>query len=306
VPDEVADELDEAVERARERELDARVALERAAEQVRHLELQRDTLLGEADEVERALAEAARRRELRRRASSAAASWRWWPVRRQALDRSIAAAAESARRRGWHPLEHGRERRRATIREELDRITAELDASVSCARGRLRRADVERRPRERCSSGRARSCRSPPTRSETSTRRQPATTRDALERREDELVRKIGLLGRVNPLALEEFKALEERHAFLSDQLDDLRRSKRDLAEVVTAVDERIREVFREAYEDVAREFELTFQTVFPGGHGRLVLTDAEDLLTAGIEVEARPPGKRSRGCRCCRAASGR
>ena len=107
------------------------------------------------------------------------------------------------------------------------------------------------------------------------------------------LVRKVGLLGRVNPLALEEFKALEERHAFLSDQLDDLRRSKRDLEEVVVQVDDRIRSVFEEAYRDVAREFELTFQTVFPGGAGRLVLTDPSDMLTTGIEVEARPPGKK-------------
>jgi chromosome segregation protein len=121
-----------------------------------------------------------------------------------------------------------------------------------------------------------------------------ATTQDELTEREDVLVRKIGLLGRVNPLALEEFKALEERHAFLSDQLDDLRRSKRDLEEMVVAVDDRIREVFKAAFDDVAREFELTFSTVFPGGHGRLVLTGSDDdLLTAGIDVEARPPGKK-------------
>ncbi|MGA1774710.1 MAG: AAA family ATPase, partial [Nitriliruptoraceae bacterium] len=87
--------------------------------------------------------------------------------------------------------------------------------------------------------------------------------------------------------------ALEERHRFLSDQLDDLRRSRRDLEEVISAVDDRIRVVFKEAFDDVAREFELTFATVFPGGKGRLVLTGAEDLLTAGVEVEARPPGKK-------------
>ena len=117
--------------------------------------------------------------------------------------------------------------------------------------------------------------------------------RTALVETEDVLTRKLGLLGRVNPLALEEFKALEDRHSFLSGQLDDLRQSKRDLEEVVVAVDERIREVFREAYEDVAAEFQRTFQVVFPGGEGRLVLTDPDDMLTTGIEVEARPPGKR-------------
>jgi len=114
-----------------------------------------------------------------------------------------------------------------------------------------------------------------------------------LVEREDVLVRRLGLLGRVNPLALEEFQALEERHRFLSDQLNDLRRSRRDLEEVIEAVDERIRVVFKEAFDDVAREFQLTFETMFPGGKGRLVLTGEEDLLTAGVEVEARPPGKK-------------
>ena len=107
------------------------------------------------------------------------------------------------------------------------------------------------------------------------------------------LVRKLGLLGRVNPLALEEFKALEERHTFLSNQLEDLRQSKRDLEEVVVAVDDRIREVFAEAYDDIAREFEDIFTVMFPGGFGRLTLTDPDDMLTTGIEVEARPPGKK-------------
>ncbi len=120
-----------------------------------------------------------------------------------------------------------------------------------------------------------------------------ALVRDDLVEREDVLVRKLGLLGRVNPLALEEFKALEQRHEFLSGQLDDLRQSKRDLFKVVEEVDQRIVDIFREAYEDVAREFELTFSTVFPGGKGRLVLTDPDDLLATGIEVEAQPPGKR-------------
>ena len=87
--------------------------------------------------------------------------------------------------------------------------------------------------------------------------------------------------------------APEERHRFLSGQLDDLRTSKRDLEEVVVAVDERIRAVFAEAFDDVAAEFERIFSIMFPGGHGRLVLTDPDDLLQTGIEVEARPPGKR-------------
>lgn len=103
----------------------------------------------------------------------------------------------------------------------------------------------------------------------------------------------LALLGKVNPLALEEFAALEERHQFLSDQLEDLKATRRDLLTVVSDVDARILEVFSAAYADVAREFETVFTTLFPGGEGRLVLTDPENMLTTGIEVEARPPGKK-------------
>ncbi len=103
------------------------------------------------------------------------------------------------------------------------------------------------------------------------------------------------LLGKVNPLALEEFAALEERYRFLSTQLEDLKATRRDLLTVVREVDDMILEVFSTAYLDVAREFEIVFRTLFPGGEGRLVLTDPDDMLTTGIEVEARPPGKKIR-----------
>jgi chromosome segregation protein len=88
---------------------------------------------------------------------------------------------------------------------------------------------------------------------------------------------------------------LEERHQFLSTQLEDLKATRRDLLTVVKEVDERILEVFTSAYHDVAREFETVFATLFPGGEGRLILTDPEDMLLTGIEVEARPPGKKVR-----------
>ena len=97
----------------------------------------------------------------------------------------------------------------------------------------------------------------------------------------------------MNPLALEEFAALEERYRFLSTQLEDLKNTRRDLLTVVREVDDKILAVFTEAYTDVAREFETVFATLFPGGEGRLVLTDPSDMLTTGIEVEARPPGKK-------------
>ncbi|MFI2426937.1 AAA family ATPase [Streptomyces sp. NPDC018955] len=100
-------------------------------------------------------------------------------------------------------------------------------------------------------------------------------------------------LGKVNPLALEEFAALEERHQFLSEQLADLRKTRADLLQVVKEVDERVEQVFTEAYRDTAREFEGVFSRLFPGGEGRLVLTDPDNMLTTGVDVEARPPGKK-------------
>ncbi|MEZ0090702.1 chromosome segregation SMC family protein [Streptacidiphilus sp. EB129] len=100
-------------------------------------------------------------------------------------------------------------------------------------------------------------------------------------------------LGKVNPLALEEFAALEERHQFLSEQLEDLKNTRRDLLTVVKEVDERVEQVFTAAYHDTAREFEGVFSRLFPGGEGRLTLTDPENMLTTGIDVEARPPGKK-------------
>ena len=113
------------------------------------------------------------------------------------------------------------------------------------------------------------------------------------EKRAARAERDLALLGKVNPLALEEFAALEERHQFLSTQLEDLRATRRDLLTVVKEVDDRILEVFTRAYEDVAREFKIVFATLFPGGEGRLVLTEPDDMLMTGIEVEARPPGKK-------------
>ncbi|MFY1690687.1 chromosome segregation protein SMC [Plantactinospora sp. WMMB782] len=117
--------------------------------------------------------------------------------------------------------------------------------------------------------------------------------RPVQEKRAAKAERELALLGKVNPLALEEFAALEERYKFLSEQLEDLKATRKDLLTVVKDVDDRILEVFASAYHDTAREFEQVFTVLFPGGEGRLVLTDPEDLLTTGVEVEARPPGKK-------------
>jgi chromosome segregation protein len=122
----------------------------------------------------------------------------------------------------------------------------------------------------------------------------PVGEQEAREEAE-KLDRTMRRLGAVNPHAAEEYAELAERETFLENQIDDLRASKRDLMKVVREVDETIVEVFSEAFEDVAREFESVFQRLFPGGTGRLKLIDPDDVLTSGIEIEARPPGKNVR-----------
>jgi chromosome segregation protein len=117
--------------------------------------------------------------------------------------------------------------------------------------------------------------------------------RTTQERRAKRAERELAELGRVNPLALEEFAALEERYNFLSTQLEDVKGARTDLLGVVADVDARILQVFSEAFNDVEREFRTVFASLFPGGEGRLRLTHPDDMLTTGIEVEARPPGKK-------------
>jgi chromosome segregation protein len=117
--------------------------------------------------------------------------------------------------------------------------------------------------------------------------------RTEIERRAADAQRQLDRLGKVNPLALEEYAALTERHQFLATQLEDLRKTRRDLLTVVKEVDDRVQEVFASAYADTAREFEQLFSRLFPGGQGNLVLTEPDDMLATGIEIEARPPGKK-------------
>ena len=117
--------------------------------------------------------------------------------------------------------------------------------------------------------------------------------RSEQEKRLAKASRDLARLGKVNPLALEEHAALEQRHQFLAEQLADLKRSRDDLLSIVEEIDARVQEVFTQAYEDTARQFASVFDRLFPGGEGRLVLTDPDDMLTTGIEIEARPAGKK-------------
>ncbi|HEY3293376.1 MAG TPA: AAA family ATPase, partial [Candidatus Nanopelagicaceae bacterium] len=117
--------------------------------------------------------------------------------------------------------------------------------------------------------------------------------REQQERRLINTERSLAMLGKINPLALGEYTALEERLRFLAEQLEDLKRTKKDLLDIIKEVDERVQQIFMDAYEDTARHFEDIFSRLFPGGDGRLILTNPDDLTTTGVDVEARPPGKR-------------
>jgi chromosome segregation protein len=116
--------------------------------------------------------------------------------------------------------------------------------------------------------------------------------RDEQAKRLRRAERELTALGRVNPLALEEYAALEERHKFLTAGLDDVKRSRADLMRVIREIDQRVEQVFADAYRDTAEAFTRVFARLFPGGEGRLVATAPDDWLETGVDIEARPAGK--------------
>ena len=121
----------------------------------------------------------------------------------------------------------------------------------------------------------------------------PDSPIETLERELKQIDAKIAQLGQFNPLALEEFKALEERHKYLNEQLEDLEKARADLRGIIRDLDSRMQQVFYEAFLDTQREFEKIFAVLFPGGTGSLSLTEPDDLLISGVEVSVRPVGKR-------------
>ena len=195
-------------------------------------------------------------------------------IRRRQSDevRAVAARLDSVRRRRAEverELEAARERLR---RVEIDdaEVRMRLEAAVEAVR---RDHDVEPAVAEAAEL--------PPLPEGANA---PARVRD--------LERELRLMGPINPLALEEFNELQERHRFLETQLEDVRESRRELLRVIKAIDLEIQTVFAAAFADVSTHFTQLFSTLFPGGVGKLVLTAPDDLLNTGIEVEAKPSGK--------------
>jgi len=113
------------------------------------------------------------------------------------------------------------------------------------------------------------------------------------ERRLAAAERDLGQLGRVNPLALEEFQALEQRHAFLTDQLEDLQKTRTDLMTIIEELDAKMQTIFESAFNDTKDAFDVVFPILFPGGSGSITLTDPTDMLATGIEVQVKPAGKK-------------
>ncbi|WP_406250001.1 chromosome segregation protein SMC [Microbacterium sp. M] len=321
------DGLLEALEAAREGEVRARLEIETLRERVRAAQARVGSLERQREQERDAAAEAARRAVIRRAqreaASGVAAEL---PRILDSLDRSVAEArlalaeAEAARSaqneeltalraqentlrdrlagltESVHGLELQIHEKKLHLSSLLDRVSSELalDEDILVAEYGPDQL-VPRDPAELAAPG-------PPLDDAEDT----ADAEDAAgdvsgvpydrrvqERRLREAERKLGQLGRVNPLALEEFAALEQRHAFLTEQLADLTRTRQDLLTIIADLDERMQTIFASAFEDTRQAFTEVFPLLFPGGTGSISLTDPENMLTTGIEVAVRPVGKK-------------
>jgi chromosome segregation protein len=320
-PDDVVRaEAAEALAAARAEEMDARLALRTAEERARALAGRAESLRRQARAEREARARAAKARAARERGAAIAEAVR--SAGETALEHiEVSLAMAEAQREAARAARDRGEARVGEVRARVAQLTGELERltdtvhrdEVLRAQSRLRVEQLEAQiaadfgigPDELVTEygpdqdvppgpGELAEYEAARDRGE-EVSRPPALPydRDTQQRRARRAERDLAQLGKVNPLALEEFAALEERYKFLSTQLEDLKATRRDLLTVVREVDDKILEVFASAYADVAREFEIVFRALFPGGEGRLVLTDPDDLLTTGVEVEARPPGKK-------------
>ncbi|MDQ1663826.1 MAG: chromosome segregation protein, partial [Blastococcus sp.] len=288
------DRLRASVAATRQSETEVRLAVRTAEERARALQGRAESLRRQARQELAARERAAAARVAREQGAAVAADVRAGAERalavlgtsltRAATDRDALAAARSAQEAEL--LEVRTRVRTATA--ELDRLTDEVHRDeVARAEQRYRIEALEERAAEEYGVDLATLL------AEYGPGGAVPFDRAVEERRAAKAERDLATLGKVNPLALEEFAALEERHGFLATQLEDLKSTRRDLLTVVREVDSRIHDVFAAAFADVEREFEKVFAVLFPGGTGRLLLTDPDNLLTTGIEVEARPPGKK-------------
>ncbi|MBR8740534.1 chromosome segregation protein SMC [Nocardiopsis sp. MG754419] len=301
------DELSALASRARATEMERRLAVRTAEERARSIAGRADALLAQATEERRAVEREAERR--RDRAAQATVAEAVAESARSAVQRIAVSSAAAETERGAAEAEReAREGELKTVRARVRELSVELEKLTSSAHsGEVARAERRLRLEQLETKALEELGVDVPTLVAEYGPRVPVPppadageeavplpyVREVQAKRLRAAERRLNQLGKINPLALEEFAALEERHAFLNAQLEDLKKTRRDLMDIVAEVDARVQEVFSSAYLDVEREFAAIFGRLFPGGEGKLVLTTPEDMLTTGIEVEARPPGKK-------------
>ena len=308
-----ADAASRAAREAREAENEARLSLRALEEQSRHAASRarslRQAAAAEREERARyARREAARKTELATASDVEAAARVALEAAERALSRAAAERDRLSERRSQVSQEV------SDARRALDRLSAELsEATASAHQGqiaaeqtRLRVEDLQRRALEELSLEPEQLLAEfgpqmlvpmlpldPDQVDKAAAAKPSAYVRAEQERALAKAQKDLEKLGRVNPLALEEHEALAARHKFLVDQVQDLKASKADLLRIVQDVDRLVEEAFASAFAETREQFEHVFGVLFPGGQGDLVLTDPDDMLTTGIEIEARPAGKK-------------
>lgn len=303
------DALDAEFEAAREREVEARLHVETARERVRAEQARAAALAGQLEADRAAAEEAARRAVIRRRQVDAASTVaEALPAVLTSVDVSVSQArmrltTAEAERASQNEELGALRREENSLRERLQAITENvhgLELQIYEKKlhlfGLLERASNELGltedvlvaeygpeqliPAENGDVG------------DTAGEGTPFD-REQQQRRLSVAERKLDQLGRVNPLALEEFAALEQRHKFLTEQLTDLTNTRKDLLTIIEEIDGRMETIFAEAFEDTRAAFTEVFPVLFPGGSGSIQLTNPDDMLTTGIEVSVKPAGKK-------------
>jgi chromosome segregation protein len=307
------DALYSELEAARDAEVEARLGVETAKERVRAEQARGEALARQLESERAAAEEAARRAVIRRRQVDAATLViEALPAVLDSADRSVAQArvelaAAEARRSSQNEELAVLRRDENALRERLQAITENVHGlELQIYEKKLHLSSLLERAGSELGlvedvlvaeygpevpvpvDVRADTERDPEAEPETK-----AFDREEQQKRLAQAERKLAQLGRVNPLALEEFAALEQRHKFLTEQLTDLTNTRRDLLTIIEEIDEKMQTIFQSAFEDTKAAFGEVFPILFPGGSGSIQLTDPENMLTTGIEVSVRPAGKK-------------
>lgn len=293
-----------SVEAAREAEVEAKLRLETAKERVRAEEARIRAMEAQFDQERRAADEAARRAVIRRAQLDAARRVaEALPPALASVDASVAEArvalgrAEAERASRNEELQAVR-REESVVRERLHAVTEDVHGlelriyeKKLHVTGLVERAESELGLDETVLIDEYGP--EQPVPAETEDGEAVPFRREEQQRRLAAAERKYAQLGRVNPLALEEFAALEQRHQFLSEQLTDLASTRKDLLTIIEEIDGKMESIFRSAFDDTKAAFAEVFPVLFPGGAGSISLTNPDDMLTTGIEVSVKPAGKK-------------